>query len=247
MNIAGVLTALGVAVLYVFIRNTFFYRTDEKIVPKPASLFIVTDAVNGYGFELTKTIAEAGFQVLGIVRNLADAELLRGLGVGKIDVVIDTAHDMSAPVEGSQLCPIIPELATSLESYDIMNVTLSGIVVVLTPRHFYDKSNDYEMTGFGFAMDVLADSIMSLIAMQTALPDYKGEAMRVALVVPYIPPPLYAIPHRLNTTEMAELVVIRALDAAVAEARRHFAQFGVSISLVYSPSRYAPNETLIQV
>jgi len=250
MNILTALIVLSVALLAIYVKRAYIYK--DKVVPEPGSLFIIIpDAVNGYGMDIITDITEKDYHVLGIVRTLADAEFLRSSGLGKLDALVWTKADTSGGIVKNEM-PVASSL--KINEYAAMNITVSGIVAVLTPHHFYDKSNQSEMSGFEFSVETITEVLMSLILIQEMLmneyskmTECKEKPMRIVLVAPYIPPALYAIPHSLNTTEMAELVVIRALDAAVAEARKQFTTLGFSVSLVYSPSRYAPSETLLQV
>lgn len=251
MNILTALIVLSIILLAIYVKKAYIYK--EKVVPEPGSLFIIIpDAVNGYGMDIITNIAEKeDYHVLGIVRTLADAEFLRSSGLGKLDASVWTKADISGGIVKNEM-PVVAS-SSLVNEYAAMNITVSGIVAVLTPHHFYDKNNQSEMSGFEFSVETITEVLMSLILIQEMLmnkfskTECKEKPMRIVLVAPYIPHALYSIPHSLNTTEMAELVVIRALDAAVAESRRQFSKLGFSVSLVYSPSRYAPNETLLQV
>ena len=183
MNILTVLIVASGALLSFYIKHAYFRSSKEILIPEPgSSLFIVTDAMNGYGQDLVTTIAEKDYHVLGIVRTLADAEFLRGAGLGKMDALVWTSG------LANDTCIVRNEVAASLASYVAMNITIHGMVVVLTPSHFYDNGNLSEMSGFEFSIETISEVLMSLIMIQEVLHDHKDKSMRIVLVAPYIPP-----------------------------------------------------------
>lgn len=239
------LVVLSIAVIGMYMKSFFLYLSEkEKYVPEPKSLFIVTDAVNGYGLDLTTIIAKENFHVLGVVRTLDDAEFLRSSGLGKVDTLVWTNEPH---VTNDTFSLARNELIASLASYNALNISVSGIVVTLTPQHFYDKAGPSEMDGFEFSIETVKEVLTSIAMIQQVSREFNSKSMRIVLVAPYAPSTFLTDPRSLNSTEIAEMVIMRSLEAAVHEVRSHLASEGFSVSILYSPSRHTPSETFWQV